>query len=184
MPWSRWTRLPEPRPTVTSRTGFAVRDQILVPVATAATSPGPNVNVAGLGGWCLDIANYGTANGSTIQMWDCTGAWNQFWYFKDDGSGAIRNPQSGRCLGIQGGGTANGTPVILWDCVGAANQVWERQPNGSLRNPASGRCLDMSKLGDPGRHPGTDLRLHRTVEPGLRAAQHRRAGQPAGGPLR
>jgi hypothetical protein len=30
-------------------------------------------------GRCLDVAQNGTANGSRIQLWDCTGGANQAW---------------------------------------------------------------------------------------------------------
>lgn len=28
---------------------------------------------------CVDVANHGTANGSQLQLWDCTGGANQKW---------------------------------------------------------------------------------------------------------
>ena len=39
--------------------------------------------------------NAGTANGTLVQLWGCTGAGNQTWAVSN---GALVNPVSGRCL--------------------------------------------------------------------------------------
>jgi RHS repeat-associated protein len=96
--------------------------------------------ISGVAGKCVDLTSYGTANGTSVQLWDCAGSANQQWQYRSDGT--IVNPVSGRCLSITGGGTANSTPLELRDCNGAAYQVWAVQADGSLKNPNSGRCVD------------------------------------------
>ena len=120
-----------------------------VGLLTTLGTPGTTGAVSGTGYKCLDLSGYGSTNGTNVQIWDCTGAWNQVWQRKFDSSGRsiMVNPQSGRCLDVAGGGTANGTNVQLWDCNNNAAQVWERQPDGTLKNPQSGRCLDIAGAG-------------------------------------
>ncbi|RKR88587.1 intein/RHS repeat-associated protein [Micromonospora pisi] len=118
-----------------------------VGITTPMGTPGMQVAVSGQGGRCLEAAGNATANGSVIQMWDCTGATGQVWQTDypslTDPSFRLRNPQSGRCLDIANQATGNGSEVTLWDCNTGGNQRWVRQPNGSLRNPPTGRCLDI-----------------------------------------
>lgn len=52
-------------------------------------------------GRCVDVPNGTTANGTQVQLWDCSGGTNQ-----------LRTR------------TANGTRLILWSCNGQANQRW------------------------------------------------------------
>jgi hypothetical protein len=93
---------------------------------------------------CLDIQKNGTADGTPVQLWDCSGNGNQQWRLT---AGAMVNPASGKCLDVAGGGTANGTQVRLWTCNGLGAQQWVPQANGNLVNPESGRCLDVDGWG-------------------------------------
>ncbi|MFI8933817.1 ricin-type beta-trefoil lectin domain protein [Streptomyces sp. NPDC053474] len=93
---------------------------------------------SGIAGKCLDVNGAGTANGTAVQIWGCSGSVNQLWSAFTDGT--LR--AMGKCLDVAGGGTANGTKVQIWACHGGANQVWQPY-NGGYRNPASGRCLDV-----------------------------------------
>ena len=106
---------------------------------------------SGIAGKCLDVNGAGTADGTAVQIWGCSGAVNQLWSAYTDGT--LRS--MGKCLDAAGGGTANGTKVQIWACTGGSNQVWQPY-NGGYRNPASGRCLD-----DPGfsTADGTQLML-------------------------
>ncbi len=101
---------------------------------------GVAAGVSGKGSVCLDLANYGTGNGTVIQSYHCTGAANQKWEYNLD-TFTLRNPGSGRCL--QTNGTYAGAPIRLWDCNGSSGQVWRVTPEGGLRNPAANRCLDL-----------------------------------------
>jgi RHS repeat-associated protein len=117
------------------------RTGLLTPLGT----PGVTGSVSGLGGRCLDIVGGGTANGTRVQTWDCTGGANQVW--QPLLGGMLKNPASGRCLDAYGFGTANGTPLQIWDCNGTSNQLWWTLPNGSIQNPNSGRCATAVNWG-------------------------------------
>ncbi|ADL45504.1 Ricin B lectin [Micromonospora aurantiaca ATCC 27029] len=75
-----------------------------------------------LGNKCLDASGRGTANGTSVIIWDCNGQPNQQWNL--NANGTISGVQSGRCLDAAGYGTANGTRINLWDCHGGTNQQW------------------------------------------------------------
>ncbi|WP_269750626.1 ricin-type beta-trefoil lectin domain protein [Herbidospora daliensis] len=70
------------------------------------------------GNKCLDASGQGTADGTSVVIWDRNGGNNQKWTLNTDGS--IAGVQSGKCL------DANGTRVILWSCHGGNNQKWLR----------------------------------------------------------
>src|SRR5690242_13400083 len=62
------------------------------------------------GGRCMDVTNASTGNGALVQVWDCSGAWNQQWIFEP--YGVISGHQSyrlharhasGKCLDVTGG---------------------------------------------------------------------------------
>jgi hypothetical protein len=91
---------------------------------------------------CLDADAGGGGNGTTVQLWDCWGGWNQAWSFDSDNS--IFSHFSARCLDADTSGNgANGSKVQLWDCNGGANQKWTLTLNGNLENQQfQGQCLD------------------------------------------
>jgi hypothetical protein len=95
--------------------------------------------IVGNGSKCVDDAGGSTANGTPIQLWDCTGGTAQAFTWST-GDGAIH--VLGKCVDISGGGTANGTKVQLWDCNGTGAQQWRYRAWQGLVNPQSGRCLD------------------------------------------
>ncbi|WP_086848625.1 ricin-type beta-trefoil lectin domain protein [Amycolatopsis kentuckyensis] len=74
------------------------------------------------GSKCLDASGQGTADGTPVIIWSCSGQANQQWNVNADGT--ITGVQSGRCLDATGQGTAAGTKLILWTCHGQANQKW------------------------------------------------------------
>jgi hypothetical protein len=74
------------------------------------------------GSKCLDASGQGTANGTLVIIWDCSGQANQQWNV--NANGTITGVQSGLCLDAFGAGTANGTKAVLWSCNGGANQQW------------------------------------------------------------
>ncbi|UOX93295.1 RICIN domain-containing protein [Amycolatopsis sp. FBCC-B4732] len=73
------------------------------------------------GNKCLDASGRGTANGTQVIIWDCTGQPNQQWNVN---ANTITGVPSNLCLDASGRGTANGTKIILWSCSGQANQQW------------------------------------------------------------
>jgi hypothetical protein len=74
-------------------------------------------------GKCLDINDGGTANGTTVDLYDCNGTAAQV--FIPQSNGSLHNPQSGRCLDDTGWSTTPGTQLQMWDCTGNANQQWK-----------------------------------------------------------
>ncbi len=75
-------------------------------------------------GLCLDIAGGGTANGTVLQLHNCTGNPAQTWVA--GANGTFTNPQSGRCIDAPGGATANGTRLQIWDCNGSGAQTFAK----------------------------------------------------------
>ncbi|MBV2155390.1 ricin-type beta-trefoil lectin domain protein [Kitasatospora sp. SUK 42] len=99
---------------------------------------GPQGQITGYVGKCVDDAGAKSNNGNPIQIWDCNGSDAQKWTVGVDGTLRVL----GKCMDVTGGGTANHTMVQLYDCNGSGAQQWKAQPDGSLLNPQSGRCLD------------------------------------------
>jgi GH25 family lysozyme M1 (1,4-beta-N-acetylmuramidase) len=91
-------------------------------------------------GKCLDDSGYGTSNGSHVDLWSCTGRWNQNWTFAQDGTVHVGS----KCLDAVGEGKTNGTKLQLWACnSGDGAQQWLVGTNSELVNPQSGKCLDV-----------------------------------------
>lgn len=95
--------------------------------------------IVGMGGLCLDAAGLGTANGTPLQLWNCSGLPHQQWSFAN-GSGAIVGVASGRALDVIGLGTTNGTQLQLWSISGNSNQAWSFRKMAIVAN--GGRVLD------------------------------------------
>jgi len=109
-------------------------------------------------GRCVDLSGYGTADGTRLQLYDCTGQWNQAWNYT---ANTLVNPQSGKCL--NSGGTGDGAAANLWTCNGGAAQQWTLQSNGNLVSTASGKCLDATGQGTGN---GTGLQLYSCIAAG------------------
>ncbi|MEV0425567.1 RICIN domain-containing protein [Micromonospora sp. NPDC050495] len=97
--------------------------------------------VGGQSGRCVDVPNATTANGTQMQLWDCTGQANQSWTYT---SGKQLQVYGNKCLDASGQGTANGTQVIIWDCNGQTNQQWNVNSNGTITGVQSGLCMDAN----------------------------------------
>ena len=108
-----------------------------------ATGTGSQL-VGGQSGRCVDVPNSSTANGTQVQLWDCTGGGNQRW---TPTPGKQLQVYGAKCLDASGAGTSNGTQVIIWDCNGQANQQWNLNPNGTITGVQSGLCLDANAAG-------------------------------------
>jgi hypothetical protein len=109
------------------------------PVASAAT--GGTVTI---GGKCLDDADFGTANGTVIQIYSCNGSSAQNWAWNSDGSVTV-TPSVGttKCLDVTGGSNATGAPVQLYDCNAGAAQRFKALPDGTIYSIPSGKCLGV-----------------------------------------
>ncbi|MFC0842782.1 RICIN domain-containing protein [Streptomyces noboritoensis] len=116
--------------------GLGVRNFSYTPDGSASTG---SAIVGRQSGRCLDLSEWGSTDGTPVQLWDCSGDWNQRW---TEAGSTVVNPHTGKCLDVSGGAGANGTRVQLWTCNGTGAQQWRFNPNGTLTNPPSGKCLD------------------------------------------
>jgi dienelactone hydrolase len=125
------------------------------PTTPPVTTPPPGSGAlrGTASGRCADIAGYNTADGARLQLYDCTGQWNQAWNYTGN---TLVNPQSGKCLNAGG----DGTSANLWTCNGSGAQKWTLQANGNLVNTASGKCLDAVGQGTTN---GTALQIYACV---------------------
>jgi hypothetical protein len=72
-------------------------------------------------GKCMDINGGGTADGTTVDLYDCNDTAAQV--FIPQSNGELYNPQSNKCLDDTGYG-GSGTQLQIWDCADTANQQW------------------------------------------------------------
>ncbi|GHH80348.1 RICIN domain-containing protein [Promicromonospora soli] len=107
-------------------------------------------------GRCLDVPGGAAADGTALQIYDCTGAAGQQW--TASASGELRTLGT-MCLDDPGGGQPGG-PATIWTCHGAGNQQWSPQADGTVRNVATGLCLDVSGGGTENGTPAIMFSCH------------------------
>jgi len=91
--------------------------------------------IRGLGSKCLDVRQ-----SSRVILFQCTGAPNQQWTFRNNGDlVGVDN----KCLDVDGFNSADGARVNLYNCHGGLNQKWSFSQHGEIRGLA-GKCLDVS----------------------------------------
>jgi alpha-galactosidase len=97
----------------------------------------PTGQITGNGAKCMDVTGSGTADGTPVILYSCSGNSNQRWTQPGDGT----FHSLGKCL------TASGTPAgsyaVLSSCTGAAVQNWTVKGDGTAANGSSGLCLDV-----------------------------------------
>ncbi|GAB3949894.1 glycoside hydrolase family 16 protein [Kribbella albertanoniae] len=113
--------------------------QMLVDYVRVSTldSSGGNGQITGLAGKCLDVAGANSADGTTVQLYDCNGTAAQSW--SRPGDGTIR--ALGKCLDVANAGTADGTRVQIATCNGNTAQQWSYANNDIVNR---GKCLDVT----------------------------------------
>ncbi len=123
-------------------------------------SPDPNawyqiVNVNS--GSCLDVSNFGTALGTSLDQWTCgNGQANQQWQFVPTANGfyQVNSRFVAMSWNITGGTgtTTDGSPIQLWSYGGASNEQWKpvyisTDSNGhnvfKFIAESDGLCLDV-----------------------------------------
>ncbi|MFD9637699.1 ricin-type beta-trefoil lectin domain protein, partial [Streptomyces violascens] len=97
----------------------------------------PTGQVTGNGAHCMDVSNSGTANGTAVILYPCTGNANQRWTLSGDDT--VR--ALGKCLTASGSDA--GSAATLSACTGSDAQRWTADQDGALGNAASGLCLDV-----------------------------------------
>ena len=115
-----------------------VVDYVHVTSGDGGTAPRTG-RVTGIGGKCLDVAGAATADGTPVQIANCSSNPAQSWTFGTDGT--IR--AFGKCLDVTSGSTANGARVQLWTCNSTGAQKWAVSPARDVVNIAADKCLDV-----------------------------------------
>ncbi len=89
-------------------------------------------------GACLDVPSASTANGTTLDVWDCNSGGNQSWNVADDQVSVYAT----KCLTIGGDGKSAGSAAMITDCGTSSKQSWRLQDDGSLVSlQEPGLCL-------------------------------------------
>jgi hypothetical protein len=112
---------------------------------------------------CLDADTANIhSNGDKVQLWGCSGGWNQQWRASSSmdkfGGRWLINRASGKCLDIDmSRAGSNGARVMLWDCGGDQTH-WKYYTTygswtGRFQNMYSYKCLDADSyyLGNGGK---------------------------------
>ncbi|WP_055719302.1 non-reducing end alpha-L-arabinofuranosidase family hydrolase [Streptomyces niveiscabiei] len=115
----------------------ALAAMLVAAPAHAATTSAVRAVAAGR---CLDVPGAAQADGTNLQIWDCTGAANQQWTLTDSSQLTV---YGNKCLDVPGTATS-GTRVVIWTCHGGANQQWRANADGTITAVQSGLCLDVS----------------------------------------
>ncbi|MBS2536321.1 GH92 family glycosyl hydrolase [Catenulispora sp. NF23] len=108
------------------------------PSYDTSTVPGTGPLTSGIAGKCAQDSDFGTTDGTKIQLSTCDGSFAQKFTPNSDGGLEIM----GGCLDVAQGGTADGTLVQRNACSRTGSQVWLPLPDGELLNLPSGKCLD------------------------------------------
>ncbi|MFC9686460.1 RICIN domain-containing protein [Streptomyces sp. NPDC056948] len=81
---------------------------------------------------CATPQGEGTANGTIVTVWNCTGAESQRWAFQN---GRLVHKVSGKCLTPQGDASStDGALLTLWTCNSAAESQKFFPYNGTISN--------------------------------------------------
>lgn len=109
-------------------------------------------------GYCLDLEDEGTSNGTDVHQWSCQGDDYQKWY--QDSLGRIHSKAARfKCVDVSGSGTGNGSDVHLWSCHTGNNQRWDRGNSNSFRpKHASSKALDIDG-GNTWSYRGSDSHI-------------------------
>ncbi|MEU6389515.1 non-reducing end alpha-L-arabinofuranosidase family hydrolase [Streptomyces sp. NPDC046939] len=92
-------------------------------------------------GRCLDVPDSSRTDGTSLQVWDCSGQANQQWTLTDSGELRVLGD---KCLDVPGHATTAGTRVQTWGCSGGTNQRWRVNSDGTIVGVESGLCLDVT----------------------------------------
>ncbi|MCQ9134687.1 non-reducing end alpha-L-arabinofuranosidase family hydrolase, partial [Streptomyces hilarionis] len=95
-------------------------------------------------GRCLDVSGSAQTDGTSLQIYDCSGSANQQWTSTDSGQLTV---YGNKCLDVPGHATTAGTRVQIWSCSGGANQQWRVNSDGTIVGVESGLCLDVTGHG-------------------------------------
>jgi hypothetical protein len=77
----------------------------------------------GIGGLCVDVTNGQFADGTPLQLYECTGSRDQRWFLR----GAIHGLNN-TCLNAVDVNGSNGSSAVVQVCRSINNQVWNYAP--------------------------------------------------------
>lgn len=108
--------------------------------------------IVAVGGRVLEVADYNTENGATIQLWNYEGQPWQQWIFEEvlEGEYRIKNRFTGKVLDLAMSGVVNGTRLHQWTVTSGASQRWEVVSAGNgrvkLRNVLADKVVDLADM--------------------------------------
>ena len=99
-------------------------------------------------GLALDVKDYGTSNGTNVQIYyNSDNAAQDFEIIRNkDGYYNIKNPNSNKLLDVKDASSNSGANIQLWSDNGSCAQKWvitKVGDNYTIRNACSGNALDM-----------------------------------------
>ncbi|MDC2956656.1 family 16 glycosylhydrolase [Streptomyces gilvifuscus] len=94
--------------------------------------------IKGIGDMCVDVAGASTADGTPVQLHNCTGNDAQKWTLGSDGT--VR--ALGKCLDVKAASHDDGAVVQLYTCNGTTAQQWSYTAAHDLTNTGTDKCLD------------------------------------------
>jgi len=148
--------------SIISRSNYSVQDYQQLASLTQGTQNGSSQTFQNGGVYqiinrysfkALEIAGWGSANGSLADQWAYGAGQNQQFKVQSTGNGSyllIPQHTSGKCLEVYGWSGSNGGTVDIWSYSGTGgnNQNWLIQPtdNGYYKiiNVNSGKALDLN----------------------------------------
>ena len=105
--------------------------------------------IAAANGRVLEVADFNTENGASVQLWSYEGQPWQQWSFEEAGEGEyrIRNRFTGKVMDLAMSGVVNGTWVHQWSSTTGAGQRWQVVEVGGgkvkLRNVLADKVIDL-----------------------------------------
>ncbi|MFC5724562.1 RICIN domain-containing protein [Streptomyces gamaensis] len=96
---------------------------VVAPNASADTGYGKTIEAVASPGKCLDVRGGDLSNGTSVELFDCHGGWNQKWDV-DFPEGQVRLSGTNKCLDLPQWKSYNGSKLEIWDCNGGGNQYW------------------------------------------------------------
>ena len=105
--------------------------------------------IAAKNGRVLEVADFNTASGAAVQLWDNVKEDSQIWLLVEVAEGLykLENKLTGKVLDVINAGSQNGAWLHQWDYIGKDNQLWTLEPAADgrwkVRSKLSGRVLDI-----------------------------------------
>ena len=105
--------------------------------------------ISAANGRVLEVADFNTENGASVQLWSYEGQPWQQWSFEEAGEGEyrIRNRFTGKVMDLAMSGVVNGTWVHQWSSTTGAGQRWQVVEVGGgkvkLRNVLADKVIDL-----------------------------------------